>query len=358
MFFEPARRRHLRRTLLTIIAALLLVACGNLERPTPPAPAATWTPAAADTVRALSLPSDAIAVQYAADGQTLAVLTKADLLLIDSQSWQPLWQHPLDGRSGGLTITAAGAIHVIVWQPSGSVAVQSRHADGSDAGLAIVENIEPIAAALSPDAGTLALADAQNELMLYDPSSGTTTPLTVDGNGQIMLLAFSPDGKRLVADFSRGSSVLVDVDTGQTLQQLGEFMEARSAAFTRDGGKLAIAWWGPPLERATDGGHEWIQPQGLQLWAIPGGRILYEEVDLDRTIGGIAAIPGNELIAIAQDNGTITIRRWADGGQVATLDVDTRRIGAIAAAPDGQTLAVAGQDDDGRQQLWQLPIKR
>ena len=104
-----------------------------------------------------------------------------------------------------------------------------------------------IAAALSPDGKTLAVAGyglAQRLLLgLPDLLARRRRPRVLKGHTKsINTLAFSPDGKRLASASGDKTARVWDVNTGEnTLTLRGHTESVRGAAWSPDGGRLATA---------------------------------------------------------------------------------------------------------------------
>jgi WD40 repeat protein len=95
------------------------------------------------------------------------------------------------------------------------------------------------AAAFTADCKTLATAGSNNDIKLWEVSTGKEKS-ELPGSTSVFQLAFSPDGKTLAAGCEDGSIKLWNVTTGKELAKLdGHKGNVWSLAFSRDGKTLA-----------------------------------------------------------------------------------------------------------------------
>jgi WD40 repeat protein/class 3 adenylate cyclase len=103
------------------------------------------------------------------------------------------------------------------------------------------------AAELSPDGTTLAIADIDGNVQLYDARTGrpSGSPIAqLDANGES--IDFSPDGTTLVATSGAGSVLMLDVTTGKPLGPSlpGPVREHAVARFSPDRATLVVTYAG------------------------------------------------------------------------------------------------------------------
>jgi WD40 repeat protein len=230
--------------------------------------------------------------------------------------------------------------------------------------------------AFSPDGTTLASAGAV--LRLWDASTGAVKR-KFDHAEKIDVVAFTPDGKRLVSGGASAAPRWWDVATGKEVRAFaGHHGPVRSAGFSIDGTTIATAseepfvrlWYaatGKPKGHRAGGGRlaiRWVAfcPDGKTLatsapwhdptlWDLATGRSL-------RDFGSrVSAIPGGALAfsadgkTLAASTGSGTVLLWdtatarqrphhfeAHANQLgSTLFQEVR----FVLAPDGKTLAAA-----------------
>jgi WD40 repeat protein len=76
----------------------------------------------------------------------------------------------------------------------------------------------PTALALSPDGSTLATADSDGKVRLWDPHTGAARgPGWTAGGGAVLSASFSPDGSVLAISSSDGTAALWDISSGKQI---------------------------------------------------------------------------------------------------------------------------------------------
>jgi WD40 repeat protein/energy-coupling factor transporter ATP-binding protein EcfA2 len=193
--------------------------------------------------------------------------------------------------------------------------------------------------AFSPDGKTVA-ASGEGTLILWDATTGRPIGQPMDTHtNQKLSIAFSPEGKLLVAsDSEDGTVFLWDVSGGQLIGQplSGHLNSVTSIAFSQDGKVLAAG--------SADG--------AVILWNIQTRQQISQPKQADQSqIFSVALSPDGKILAWGGYFGAVVLWNVETGQPIGQpLIGQTRRaflttnFRAVAFSPDGKTLA-SGNDD-------------
>jgi WD40 repeat protein/serine/threonine protein kinase len=175
-----------------------------------------------------------------------------------------------------------------------------------------------------------------NELKVWDLATGRAI-LTLDREpqGPSGGLAFSPDGKRLVAARTGPEIKLWDAATGQQVLILrGHTAASMDAAFSPDGQRIASASW----------------DRTIKLWDAATGREIRTLLGHDGPVLAVAFSPDGACIASAGADNTARIRDARSGDALFTLRGHAHYVFDVAFSPDGARVASAGVDHTAK--IW------
>ena len=180
---------------------------------------------------------------------------------------------------------------------------------------------------------------------------------------QISTLAFSPDGTRLVSATMGGSVQMWDAEMGIELTSLVEQDPDGVKHEVRDGGIIVTTTYKDPIlvlafspngKRLAAGGH-----QQIRLWNMEVGNWGKGVTSIDSYKDGKEVFHGSEALVFSPDNtvlvngdGNGRLQLWdiTTGNELITLNGHTAQIETLHFSPDGKTLVSAGQD--GTILLW------
>jgi RNA polymerase sigma factor (sigma-70 family) len=222
----------------------------------------------------------------------------------------------------------------------------------------------------SPDSRWLASTSSNGRIQLWDlKSGGLRHTWTSGGSHGLPYAAFAPDGKTLVVRRGGDGMRLLDLSEGKVIwHHKDTFMSTVRDAFTftPDGKKLLAAPFGGPVlyrhdmttgkfQRSPGEQFEGFQDAAFsadekrlntvqwdgvwRTWETDTGKELHQ---LALNTKHSAFSPDGKLLAVVRE-GLIHLYDTAAPGEPRTLPTKAQRIGAIAFAPHGRTLLVAGE---------------
>jgi serine/threonine protein kinase/DNA-binding beta-propeller fold protein YncE len=242
-------------------------------------------------------------------------------------------------RSNSVIATGDANGSAYVWNvPAGKITTTLRDLGGSG-----VNGI-----AYSAHANLFATADSNAEIFIWQADTGQLTATLQNPGRANYSIAFSPDGRLLVAGSQTGRIYLWDVAAGQArstpdtgLQDPGG-KSVYGAAFSPDGRLLATG--------DTNG--------KTYLWNVAAGKLTGTFTNpISQGLYDVAFSPDGKLLAVSDSTGDAggVVYLWdvATGRLVASLyPLDSGNIADIAFSPDGRFLA--GADTVGTVMLWNV----
>jgi WD40 repeat protein len=195
--------------------------------------------------------------------------------------------------------------------------------------------------AFSPDSKLLAYSGWAGHVHLCDPATGVEiNNLELAGVSRV---AFSPDGTLLAAATEGNVVRLWQIPGGKIVTELeGEMFRFHCVAFSPDGKRLLA------------GGGDWKAGGICQVnvWDVASKKQVLSLRSPDRAILAVAVSPDSKLIASAGLSNVIHLWDATTGREVKTLKGHTHWIHALAFTPDSATL-VSGAGD-GTIRLWDI----
>ena len=155
----------------------------------------------------------------------------------------------------------------------------------------------------------------------------------------VMSVAFSRDGRHVLAGGYDSTLRLWDSTTGRLLRSIRAHAGVTSVAFSPDGKRLLSASW----------------DTRVKLWDAETGQLLRTFKGHANYVRSIAFLPDGTHVLSGSDDGTLKLWHVETGLPVRTLQ-DEERVISVAVSPDG-TFAVSGTAD-GSLKLWHLATGR
>ncbi len=206
-----------------------------------------------------------------------------------------------------------------------------------DQGLTSGPNASHIAIS-SPDGKTLAVADTQNTVTLWDIVTGEQR--TSFTGRALRSLVFSSDGRLLAGGTASGEIRLWNAQTGEEVAEWPKFgsLPINSVAFSPDDAQLAAAY--------TD--------HSVRLWDVATGEVLGTFASHKDVVNTVAFSPDGNTIASGGKDGMVWLWDWREalGTQPAPLQRRGESISKLVFSPDGTTLAAAS--DDKTIHIWDV----
>ena len=192
--------------------------------------------------------------------------------------------------------------------------------------------------AFSPDGRLLATASDDKTARLWDPATGGHLRTLTGHAGKVYGVAFSPDGRLLASGSGDHTVRLWDPATARHLRTLkGHAGAVLGVAFSPDGRLLASAGGG--------------DDKTVRLWDPATSKHLRTLTGHAGAVRGVAFSPDGRLLASGGGDGTVRLWAPATGKHSGTMTHSGREsVHCVAFSPDGRLLASAG--GDGWVRLW------
>ncbi|WP_437281606.1 pentapeptide repeat-containing protein [Sorangium sp. So ce375] len=189
--------------------------------------------------------------------------------------------------------------------------------------------------AWAPDGKRLVSAGRDTMVHLWDADTGNELAC-LEGHSQgVFAVAWRPDSKRLATAGYDGTVRLWDADTGNELACL----EGHSRWF------FAVAWHPDGTRLASAGGDKTVS-----IWDARTGSKFARRKGHSASVTAIAWHPDGKRLATAGHYRSVRLWDADTGKELARLEGHSASVTAIAWQPDGKRLATAGRD--GTVRLW------
>ncbi len=168
------------------------------------------------------------------------------------------------------------------------------------------------------------------------PESDVTKPIwAIRYADEVYCVAFTPDGKGILAGSADGTLKLWDVESGEEIRAYpGHAGKVASVVFSSDGNQIVTGSWDMTAKL-------WDAATAEVIRTFSGHTDCVEQADLS---------PDRTKVATASWDGTAKLWNAATGEEIRTLSGHTRTLDWAEFSPDGTKLVTAGYD--GIVRLW------
>ena len=193
-----------------------------------------------------------------------------------------------------------------------------------------------LALAYTPDGASILTTHQDGTARLWDARRGTPLLIFAGHSEAVLSVAVAPDGHSAITGSADGTVQLWDPRTGQSLRRLEAHAgEVNAVALSADG-----RW---ALSGGTDGvARLWDLRTGAVLQTLDGGGL---------RVVGVAFSPDGRMAATVAEQPEVTLWDVASGQRIRRISY-TGPLLAVAFAPDGQTLLTGASDQSA--QLWDV----
>ena len=289
----------------------------------------------------------AISIAYSPDGSTLASAYGGHLTLWDAVTNTRIktLSHDRDGYTSH--------IRNIAYSPDGTKIAVGDHRGGllwnveTDTLIATLDRNggSIVSMTFSPDGSTIAAAThlwGDSPLNLWSGITGTFQKAFHPTDGDIWDVAYSPDGTIIACAAYNQSVILWDVAANLPIDTLSHF-----------NGGYSIVGYSPDGKTITVGGNFGV----VSIWdADTGNRrhTLGEHLLYTTTVSGVAYSPDSQTVVSGYEDGTVRFWNTETGALKHTITGHSNAIHTLAYSPDGNTLAVGGDDSVRTAGLWDV----
>ncbi|MFC1596946.1 WD40 repeat domain-containing protein, partial [Planctomycetota bacterium] len=181
--------------------------------------------------------------------------------------------------------------------------------------------------------------------------------LEIDAGDEWVRVRFSPDGETLATASQDGELKLWNVDDGKELKSLASLsFRLQCLAFSRDGKRIVAG--GGTHERTRES--ESSTPESpvpedfgwVGIWEIASGNQIAEMKDMPGLVLGIAISPNGKLVATADIDAVARLWEAETGKLVFPLSGHEATLAWVDFSPDGKMLASCGYDRTAK--IWSV----
>jgi len=205
------------------------------------------------------------------------------------------------------------------------------------------------AMALSPDERWLAVGGwmLNNEIRLYNFSTGKLVTLLKGHTNVVNGLAFSPDSRYLVSGGADNNAIIWEIPPSPHFSKGGTILHTLKGHTNYI---YAVAFT-PDSKRVVTGSDD----HSLRLWRVKNGELISKLQGHSDKVNAVAISPIDGTIASGSDDHTIRIWDGETGQFIKTLANQGTQIGSLSFSPDGSYLVSGVSSVPTNCHLWSYP---
>ncbi len=188
---------------------------------------------------------------------------------------------------------------------------------------------EVLSIAFSPDGKIMAIGTSDKKVVIWDVATWKIIKLIDTNDDRVTALAFSPDGKILASGDRRNMVYFLDTAMWKTVSKMKAYSDIESLSFNQDGSLLAIA----------------CGREKAMLWDVQKNQLRKDLVGHTGDVKAIAFSPDGTQVATGGRDNSVIIWNSSTGEKIRMLPGHVSTVEKITYSPDGKHLVSGGSDN-------------
>jgi WD40 repeat protein len=202
------------------------------------------------------------------------------------------------------------------------------------------------AVAFSPDGKSIVAGSEDGFTRIWDLRSTKVTRVFPDGRGQVRCAAFSPDGRYILsADAQGGPLRLRSLASGAVVRQFGEAIPETPSSSDSPGDWYRAVAFSPTGRYVLSGGFT-----GLRLWEVASGKKIMQLGEMS-AVNTLALTADGKRALAGYVGGSLELWDLRTGAQLRLREGERSDVQSLALTPDGKVAVVF---DGGSVFVWSV----